>query len=164
MPFTPLYESIYETLAVDNVMAVVLRDMKSCLDANYASANYPDFAQRTFGEFRMPDSFPFVMFDPASGGGDDSEQFTSPTFVIDIYLGVEDADRVEASRKLMKYVRCLVGVLKTAPISDFATGASHVFALDREYAWKYGVSSKNANRGTWMRPAQITLTLKYAER
>lgn len=125
----------------------------------------PDIAQRTLGNFiRL--SLPAVAVEPDSGADNESEDSShlGPQVRVVIYLAVEDPYPTDTLRKLIKYVRVLRSVLKTAQAADYTTGAPKVFALTRDLSWKFGQISKDATRGVWMKPATFELVLKYSER
>lgn len=165
--YTPRFEEIFESVVLDNILAIVARDFKGALDYYYATEDLPDFAQKTLGNFiRL--ALPALAIEPSRGGGDESADGSheGEQLKVTLYLAVEDADPTETVRKLVKYSRTLRAVLKTATTADFIANvpANKVFALSRELSWQYGQISKNADSGTWMKPATFELVLKYSER
>src|SRR5436189_3743624 len=121
----------------------------------------------TLGDFaNFRGSLPALAIEPDAGGGEQSDHFESLSLRISLYLAVEDADPTNCLRKLLKYVRALRAVLKSAPISDYTTGISpnYVFGMIPELSWQYFVMGKDAVSGTWGRNVKLELTLKYNER
>lgn len=165
MPYTPKFEEPSESLFIDNVLAIIKRDMKSALDYFYPSDNLPDFVERVLGDF-LSTEFPKLSIDPSENGpeqgGDGS--WVGEELKVNLIVAVKDADAPTATRKLMKYMRALKSVLRTAPTSDYVTGfpPNSIFALRVEVVYRYLPRGQSATDS--MRPAQLVLTLKFNER
>lgn len=166
MPFAPKFETVFESVVLDNILLIVKDDMKAALDYYYPTAPLlPDFAQRTLGNF-IQLTLPALAIEPDRITGDDGEQYTSPQMRILLYLAVEDADAANVTRKLMKYVRALVAVLKTATDARYLVNVTpnRVFGLTKEITWQYGDLTEAPQRSVWMNHCQFEFTLKYNER
>lgn len=167
MPFTPKYEGLFESLIIDNVLAVVQRDMKLALDYFYRPENLPDLAQRTLGRF-ISLSLPALAIEPKGNSVEESEggSYLSGVLSLTIFLAVEDADATEVTRKLMKYCRALDAVLKTASEADYMVGVTpnRIMAITREASHTYELLGHDKQRDLWMRPATFELVLTYSER
>jgi hypothetical protein len=166
MSFTTRYQEALESVVLDNILAVIKRDFKGALDLFYSSDNLPDLTL-TLGDFaNFRGSMPALAIEPASGGGEQSDHFETLSLKVSLYLAVEDADPTNCLRKLLKYVRALRAVLKSAPISDYTAGISpnYVFGMIPELSWQYFIMGKDAEHGTWGRNVKLELTLKYNER
>lgn len=126
----------------------------------------PDLT-RTLGDFaNFRGSMPSLAIEPGDGGGEQADHFESLALKVNLYMAVEDEDPTDCLRKLMKYVRTLRAVLKSAPLSDLTTGISpnYVFGIVPELSWQYFIMGKDADRGTWARNVKVELSLKYDER
>lgn len=167
MTYTPRFQEIFESVVLDNILAIVKRDMKSALDYFYASDNLLDFAQRTLGNF-IRESLPAFAVEVDRGADNESADgsYVGPQLRLFLYVAVGDADPTETTRKLEKYMRAVRSILKTASTADYMAGitAPTIGALVRDLSWQYGEISKNANLGLWMKPATFELVLKYIER
>jgi hypothetical protein len=125
----------------------------------------PDLT-RTLGDFaNFRGSLPALAIEPNSGGGEEGDHFENLSLKVNLYMAVEDADPTDCLRKLLKYVRTLRAVLKSAPISDYTSGISpnYVFGMIPELSWQYFIMGKDAESGTWGRNVKVELTLKYME-
>lgn len=165
MAFNPRYDELFESVVLDNILAIAERDYKAALDLFYPADDFPDIEQRTLGNF-IRIALPALAAEPNSGTDNESDDGShlGPQVKVTLYLAVEDADPTETLRKLIKYVRVLRSVLKTAKDADYTVNAPKVFGLVRELSWQYGQIAKDANRGLWMQPATFELVLKYNER
>lgn len=165
MAYSSRYQEVFESVVLDNILAIVKRDMKAALNYFYASDNLPDFAQVTLGNFiRL--ALPVFAIEPDRGADNESENYLGPQLRFSFYIAVEDADPTKALRKAMKYTRAVRSILKTATSADYIQGVTSptIFGLIRDLTWQYGQIGKNAETGTWMKPVTFELTLKYNER
>lgn len=166
MAFTaPKYEEIFETVAPDNVLAIVLRDMKLALDYFYLSSSYPDFAQRTLGQF-VSLAFPALAVDYSAQQNpvSDAEDHLESQLNLDLFIAVTDASAATVTRKLGRYVRALKAVLRAASNADWISGTTKVTAVSVEVESDYGLIGKNPDDNLFMRPAHLALTIRYTER
>lgn len=248
MPFVPKFESIFESLAPDNVLQILKDDLKLALDYFYppvaagspllddsvsrpigtavlhmdgfttkpgvgdeftiagdpqlytvtgatnlvgtdsdvsfspglqvaipavdgnqvVTFGLPDLAQRTLGGFGSL-LFPALAIEPFknSGDGDDNDHFSERTAKIVMSLAVTDTDRINVTRRLVKYVRAVSSVLETASEARFIAGAptNRILMNTRTLSWEYRDPGKRTNPSTlWMKPAELELTIKYNER
>lgn len=126
----------------------------------------PDLT-RTLGDFaNFREHMPSLALEPGDGGGEAEDHFENLALKVNLYMAVEDEDPTDCLRKLMKYVRTLRAVLKSAPLSDLTTGISpnYTFGIIPDLSWQYFIMGKDAQRGTWARNVKVELSLKYSER
>lgn len=165
MPYVPKFQEPSESLIIDNVLAIIKRDMKSALDYFYAADNLPDFVERTVGQFVSLD-YPKLAIDPNRNGPEQSGDgsWIADNLKVSLFLAVKGTDAPTVTRTLMKYMRALKSILRTAPASDYISGfpAGSIFTPTIEFSYEYGLMGKNATE--YMRPAQMDLTLKFNER
>lgn len=182
MAFTaPKYDEIFESVACDNVLAIVARDMKRGLDYFYLDAatyttrygvtngfigtgeDLLDFQQRTLGQF-VSLSFPALAIEPNNNPTSDDDNHLDQELKLDLFLAVTDASAATVTRKLGKYVRALKAILRAASSADYMTGSTKVTAVSVEISSDYGLIGKNADDNLYMRPAHLDLTIKFTER
>lgn len=164
--YVPKFTEVFESLVMDNILGIVKYKFKPALDVLFPAEDYPDIAQRTLGNFiRL--ALPAIAVEPDRGADNESEDSShlGPQLKIAIYLAVEHADPVEATRLGVNYTRTLRSVLKTASNADYVVGVptNEVTALQRDLTWQYGQLSKDADRGMWVKPVSFELNLKYLE-
>jgi hypothetical protein len=165
MPFVPLFESILESVVLDNILKMFKDNMKPALDAFYSAENLPDFAQRTLGNF-IQLTQPTLAVEPMRGGKDESGDYDSKSLRINIYLTVDDANPDEAVRKLFKYKRAAEAILTKATFQDFTQGiaVNKVMPVSQELSWDYNQVAKDVNLAKYLKSVTFDLTLKYSER
>lgn len=167
--WTPKYSARFELPILDNVLAIIIRDFKLALDYFYSADALPDFAERAVGT-EQGLQFPMMVIGPRSNQvetADDASHLVEP-IVIEIKIGVTAGSANDASRKIMKYVRAMDAVLRTATYADyfagFTTGASQPFGLVIDVTHEYGPLGANDNRTTYFKPASLDLRLTFNER
>jgi len=166
---TPKYSACFEGPIIANVLAIVIRDMKLALDYFYQAEALPDFVERSLGTEKGLE-FPILVLGPRANPiettDDDSNLIQS--IVIELKVGVTADSSDAALTKIMKYVRALDAVLRTATKADYCanmTNGSNVpfgFAVDVTHT--YGPLGANDNRTTYFKPASLELTLHFRER
>lgn len=169
MPFVPPFESILESVVLDNILKMFKDNMKAALDAFYPpvapDSGLPDFAQRTLGNF-IQLTQPTLAVEPLRGGKDEVAEYDSKQLRIAIYLTVDDANPDEALRKLFKYKRAAEAILTKATFADFTQGitVNKVMPITKELSWDYNQVAKDVNLAKYLKSVTFDLTLKYHER
>jgi hypothetical protein len=165
MPFLPPFESILESVVLDNILKMFKDNMKPALDAFYLAENLPDFTQRTLGNF-IQLTQPTLAVEPTRGGKDETGDFDSKTLRINIYLTVDDTNPDDALRKLFKYKRAAEAILTKATFADFTQGiaVNKVTPISQELSWDYNQVVKDVNVAKYLKSVTFDLTLKYGER
>lgn len=156
------FNATLESTLIDNILALVTRDMKLALDHFYAADALPDFKEKTLGAF-LSLNFPALMIDPTGNDisqADDDSRLDNVLRVA-LFIAVTDTDESKTTRRLMKYLGCLDSVLRSAAHTDYTSGTG-MFVLTTEVTHQYGPLGKG--NGYYMRPASLTLQLKYSER
>src|SRR5690349_18801346 len=138
MAFIASFQEAAETKLLDNIVAVVDRDMLSALNYFYASDHLPDFAVKTIGtisEF----NYPILIVGPERMSSEETDEgfYLSQDYRIGVGLAVKDTSVSAATRKAMKYVRSLKAVLRAATTADLfpptAQILNHVLDIDHRY-------------------------------
>jgi hypothetical protein len=164
--YTPRFEEAADSLILDNVMAIVKRDMKAALDHYYLSDSLPDFTERTLGRiFNL--SFPTFSIDPDRHG---SEESADGSYVevdgyrANIFFAVQDADGPTATRLAQKYTRAMKSILRNASRADYLTGfpTASMLPLTVKLVTEYGLIEKQTDG--YVKPVNIELTLNFNER
>jgi hypothetical protein len=169
MSFTPKYSARFELPIIDNVLAIVTRDMKGALDYFYPGENLPDFVERSLGTEKGLD-FPILVIGPRSNPVetvDDASHLIEPQ-AIELKVGVVSDTADSAMRLVMKYVRALDAVLRSANKSDYCANMSNgngaPFGFHIDVTHTYGPLGANDNRTTYFKPASLELTVNFRER
>lgn len=168
MSWTPKYSAHFELPIIDNVLAIIVRDMKLALDYFYPSDSLPDFVERSIGTERGLE-FPILVIGPRSNlieTVDDAAALVEP-IVIEIKVGVIAESPDAAYRKIMQYVRALDSVLRTATKNDYcanmANGNNVPFHFYVNVTHEYGPLGANDQRTTYFKPANLTLSVHFRE-
>lgn len=165
MPWTPNPNepaANFELPIIDNVERVIIRDFKGALDYYYPADDLPDFRERTVGLIRKLE-FPCLAIGPRSNlleEADDRSHIVEAAR-IDIYLGVTADSPDTVSRLIMKYVKVMNAVLRTAR-QDFFTGMSNPFEVVLDLRHEYGPLGEKD--GVHFRGAIMELTVNLRER
>jgi hypothetical protein len=166
--FTPKYSAVFELPIIDNVLAIIARDMKDALDYFYVSDNLPDFVERSIGT-EHGFEYPILVIGPRSNLVEtvaDSSHLVEP-IKIDIKIGVVDESSDGAYRKIMKYVRALDAVLRTATLADYCAGmingTNRPFGFSVDVTHTYGPLGANEERTTYFKPANLELSVNLRE-
>lgn len=176
MSWSPKYSACFEGPIIDNILTIITRDMRAALDYfNPAEASLDpsdplylrDFAERSIGTQKALE-FPTLIIGPRTNAVetvDDDSNLIEP-MVIQIDIGITDVSADAAMRRIMKYVRALDAVLRTASQADYLIGmaSSTPFALQVEVTHNYGPLGANDNRTTYFKPASLELSLNFRER
>jgi hypothetical protein len=181
LPYTTGRFSIAaEGLIVDNVLAIIKRDLKLALDALYTTeAGYlstdprylKDLENRTFGDF-MRLAFPALVADLVDGEDEESDDGSrdDETIRIELLLAVTDTDGANVTRRLAKYVRALRVILMSAPWTDYLAGIDPtkimgpvIVKISRKYL-PIGKGKDATESLGYMRACELTLSLSFSER
>ena len=165
------YAAVFEEGIIDNALTVIGRDFKPALDVFYpaeaalASTDprfLKDFAVRALGQV-IKTEFPCLAIGPRNNEVDDSDDGSHLIEVarIDIYIGVTDDGPETVTRRIMKYVRTMDAVLRTAR-QDFFTGMSNPFGVILDVNHAYGPIGENES--IYFRSAIVELTVSLRER
>lgn len=161
----PRFEEASESLLIDNILAIIKRDLKLALDYYYAADLLPDLVERALGSFQSTD-YPKLAIDPNRNEPDESADasWIEEGLRINIFLAVTAADAPAVTRKLMKYLRALKSILRTAPSSDYLTGfpSGSIFAPVLKLSYIYWPIAKDDTQ--YMRVVQVDLLIKFNER
>jgi hypothetical protein len=165
MPFTTSrFQEIGEQQIIDNLLAVIDRDMKLALDYFFAASDFPDFANKTLGKFMDYSAFPLLVIDPdrMSSEEPDSGEWVSQTLIVGLAFAVKDTKPDVVTRTAIKYVRALKAVLRSAPTSDLLPSSTlvldHVIDIDHRYL-------PLGKKGTdWVKEVSFDLRIRYGEK
>jgi hypothetical protein len=164
MVFTPRFSARFEGPVIDNILTIIERDMKGALDYFYLADDLPDFAERAIAE-QTSMVYPLLVITPVSNQVDWQEDRLFEPMRFDIFMGVIDSNANLVTRKIMKYVRALDAVLRSAAKSDYFAGfiESTPFGMVIELTHEYGVQGRSET-GQYFRPALLGLTVNINER
>lgn len=165
----PLYSAHFEGPIIDNVIAIITRDMKPALDYWYAADALPDFVERSIGTERGLE-FPMLVIGPRSNfieNVDDGISLIEPQ-IVEMKLAVVDNSADAAYRKCMKYVRALDAVLRSASFADYfanmtSTNGSYPFGHVVDVRHEYLPLGANEANTTYLKPARLELALTFRE-
>jgi len=169
MSWTPEFSACFELPIIDNVLTIVTEDMKPALDYFYAADDLPDFAERSLGTEKGLE-FPILVIGPRSNSVetvDDSARLVQAQ-TIELKVGVIADSSDAAMRLIMKYVRALDAVLRSAHknryCANMTNGNNVPFGFSIDVTHEYGPLGANDNRTTYFKPASLTLTVNFNER
>lgn len=169
MSWTPKYSARFEGPIIANVLAIITRDMKAALDYFYSSDSLPDFAERSLGTEQGLE-FPILVIGPRANSVEtvaDNSHLVEPQ-VIELKVGVTADSPGDALTKIMKYVRALDAVLRSASKNDYcanmANGNDVPFGFSVDVTHSYGPLGANEGRTTYFKPASLELTVNFRER
>lgn len=168
MTFVPKFSARFEGPLIANVVAIVERDMKDALDYFYPADDLPDFVERSLGVERGLE-FPIFVIGPRENlieTVDDDSHLVEPQR-IEIKIGVVADSPDLAYEKIMKYVRAMDSVLRSASKSDYCAnmgtdnGAPFGFILNVTH--RYGPLGQDEGRTTYFKPASLELAIEFRE-
>lgn len=164
MTFVPKFSAVFHEFLVDNILAVIVRDFKDCLDLFYPDDDLPDFAERSIGQ-EVGNEFPMMVIAPRSNVVDtvDDSSHLIELAKIDLHIGVTGDSPADVTRKIMRYVRCMDCVVRSASKADIFQGMTrtNVFGLISDVEHQYGPFGENRN--IMFRPASLTVTVQVRE-
>jgi hypothetical protein len=160
--WTPKFSAVFEGPIIDNTLAIIERDFKAALDHFDPLDALPDFAERALGQIKK-NEFPCLAIGPRDNltEEDDDRSHVIQAARIDIYMGVVGDTAELTTRKIMKYVRAMDAVLRTAR-QDFFTNMSNPFGIIIEARHAYGPLGERENQ--YFRSAIVELTVNLRER
>lgn len=164
MSWTPKYQAVFEEGLVDNLLTIITRDFQYALNYFYPTENLEDFAERALGQ-ELKNEFPLLAIVPvrnASSPSDDEARIIQ-ALRVNLMVGVTDDGPDTVTRKIMRYMRCLDAVIRSANKRDFfANMSTQVFGLVVEAEHVYGPIGANAS--IYFRPATMEVTITINER
>jgi hypothetical protein len=164
MTFVPKFSAVFEDFLIDNLLIVIERDFKECLDLFYPDEDYPDFAERAIG-MEIGNEFPMMVlaprYNPVESVDDGSHLVEAAKF--DFHIGVIGDSFSDVTRKIMRYTRCGDCVTRTATKADWFKDmdTSKVFGLIVDVERTYGPFGENKN--VMFRSATLTITVQVRE-
>jgi hypothetical protein len=160
--WTPQFAAVFDEPIINNALAVIERDFKAGLDYFYQTENLADFEERALGQIEG-NGYPSLAIGPAQNDTDQSDDDSDIAEVarVVIYIGVTDDGPSTVTRKIMKYVRVMDAVLRTAK-NDFFTGMSNPHEVHLKLVHSY--DSLRGEKPSYFRAAVIELTVYLRER
>jgi len=162
MVWTPKFAAVFDEPIINNALTVITRDFKLGLDYFYPGQSLPDFKERALGQIQG-NGYPSLAIGPAENEtvqADDDSYIVEAARVV-IYIGVTDDGPTTVTRKIMKYVRVMDAVLRSAK-NDFFTGMSNPGGVYLEIRHSY--DSLRGEKPSYFRAAVIELTVNISER
>ncbi len=155
--------AVFEGPIIDNTLAIITRDFKGGLDYYYASDALPDFAERALGQV-LGNEFPCLAVTPRENPTTeaDDRSHLAEAARINIYIGVSGDGPDSVTRTIMKYVRVMDAILRSAR-RDFFTGMSNPFGVVLEINHAYGPVG-GPRETVYFRGAMVELTVNLRER
>jgi len=164
--WTPKYSAVFEERFIDNALAIIERDMQAALDYFYPGDGLDDFKERTLGQSLQTGSFPLLEIAPRSNAvtasGDEGRLIEAAN--IELRLAVTDSGPQAVTRKIMRYVRCLDAVIRSAPKSDWFAGMETQRRFGLVVEVEHGYDVVRTNGSIYFRAAVMLLTIKINER
>lgn len=164
MPWTPRYSAVFEEGLIDNLLTVITRDFKLALDYYYADDDLPDFAERTLGQ-ELGNEYPMLALVPVRNAATESEDRARvlQAVRINLMVGVVDDGPDTVTQRIMRYVRALDAVIRSASKNDLTANMGvQVFGLSVEAEHSYGPIGDNSS--IYFRPAILELLMTFNER
>lgn len=154
----------FEGPIIDNVLVIIVRDFKGALDYYFAADDYPDFRERRLGQIEKL-NFPCLAIGPRNNDVEDAADRSHLVEAarIDIYIGVTSDSPDTVSRLIMRYVKVMNAVLRSAR-RDFFTGMSNPFGVILELNHVYGPLGGPDANSIYFRGAYVELTVNLRER
>lgn len=155
--------AVFEQPIIDNVLTIITRDFKGGLDYYYLSENLPDFAERALGQV-LRNQFPCLAISPRNNPVEEAADRSHLIEVaqVDIYIGVTGTGPDVVTRLIMKYVRVMNAILRSARL-DFFTGMSNPFGVMLGFNHRYGPVGGPTD-SIYFRAAVVELTVSLRER
>lgn len=155
--------AIFEGQVVENCETIIVRDFKGGLDYYFPGENLPDFAERALGQI-LGNEFPCLAITPRDNPTIESADRSNIAEAarINIYIGVEGDSPSTVTRKIMKYVKTMNGILRSAR-RDFFTGMSNPFEVVLDITHSYAPVG-GPSESVYFRAAMVELTVNLRER
>jgi hypothetical protein len=167
MPFTPRYDSRFILPVVNNLLAVITRDMQEALELVTGAADYPDFVDRQKSR-RWDMKFPFVaVFGSRSRFETGPEGLVSAAHEILIEVALIGDVAAELTTRLQQYVTAVDWVVRSASDEDMsaglsATGFAHVIWDVTGHDYDLIRTARNQNQ-QYVQAATLTVAYGTAE-
>lgn len=144
-----------------NVMRVITRDFKGGLDYYFEDDDLLDFRERTVGLIKKLE-FPCLAIGPRATVIDEADDRSHLVEAarVDIYLGVVADTPTNVSYLIMKYVKVMNAVLRSARL-EFFEGMSNPFGVVLELRHQY--TQIGEHEGVHFRGAYLELTINLRE-
>lgn len=149
----------FEGPITENVMRVITRDFKGGLDYHFEDEDLPDFRERTVGLIQKLE-FPCLAIGPRSTDVDEADHHLVEAARMDIYMGVVSDTPTNVSYLIMKYVKVMNAVLRSAR-RDFFEGMSNPFEVVLGIRHQY--TPVGEHEGVHFRGAYLELTVNLRE-
>lgn len=153
----------FEGPIIENCETVIVRDFKGGLDYYFPGQDLPDFAERALGQI-LGNEFPCLAITPRENDITEAadRSHLAEAARINIYMGVTGESPRDVTLKIMKYVKTMDGVLRSAR-RDFFTGMSNPFevVLDIKHAY---APVGGPEESVYFRAALVELTVSLRER
>lgn len=165
MPFAPRFSEAAEAQIIENLMAVIYRDMKSALDYFYASDSLPDFALMTDGEVDVF-NYPLVVLGVESMDSDETEDIDEQSYLdqtirVGAGLVVTDTTVKAVRKKARKYIRAFKAVIRTASAADLfpstARVLNHKITINHRY-FRHGTKGTSI-----VQPVEFEIRIQFGE-
>jgi hypothetical protein len=154
--------AVFEEPVINNALAIITRDFAGGLKYFYPDQRLPDFKERSLGKAHK-NEFPCVAITPRGNEIDEAEDGSHLVEVatFDIYLGVTGKDATTVTQLIMRYVRVMDAILRSARL-DFFTGMSNPFEVVLQLNHSYGPVGDDET--IYFRGAIVSVTLRLRER
>jgi hypothetical protein len=163
MTFVPTFSAVFEEPVITNTKGLIEDNFKDALDYFYAADDLPDFAEIALGQ-ELGDAFPLCVIGPRTNpieSSDDGAQLLEVA-AIDIHMGVVADTPANVTTLIMRYVRCMDAVLRSATKLDyFGEGATKLMGFHLDVGHTYGPFGRN--KSILFRPATVNLTISIRE-
>jgi len=173
MAFVPRYQEAAEPVIVDNIMAVIDRDMKPALDyfdqqahGGIVTDNLPGFAVMTDGAISVF-NYPILVLGVQRMGSVETDvidegNYLDQTLTVGAGLIVNDTQSLKkVKEKARKYVRAFKAVIRSAAISDLLPSTARVLNHSIEINHVY---LEPTNKGAeFEQRIAIEIRLKFGE-
>lgn len=155
--------AVFEGPVIDNTLAVIERDFLGALTYYYPLENLPDFAERALGQ-TLRNEFPCLAISPRNNPTEEADDRSHIVEAarVDIYIGVTGDAPNTVTRLIMKYVRVMDSVLRSAR-RDFFNGMHNPFEVVLSVDHTYGPVGGPTD-SIYFRAAVVELTVSLRER
>lgn len=166
MSWEPKYQARFEGPLIDNILALVTRDMKFALDYFFPAENLPDFVERSLGTEKGLE-FPILVIgprtNPIESSADRARLIEAPTVEIQIGVIAESADK--AMQLIQKYVLALDHVLRAGSFADYTSGLSSqgTFGFQVNVSHEYGGLRTTPERSSYFKSARLDASIQFNE-
>lgn len=154
----------FEEPILDNTLAIIVRDFKEALDFYYPAEDYEDFNERGIGQM-LGNAYPslaLMVRTNATEEADDRSHVVEAARIA-IFIAVTDSGPTAVTKKVMRYVRTMNGILRSAR-NDFFEGMNNPFGVSLAISHDYGPPANNKEKTAFFRVAVLELTISLRER